>query len=141
MSILAKTAALVAAYQDQETLNYVLKAIGTKVSKDVLQEAAPLPPLKKRVRFGKTELVLDEQDENYLLSLSRHRKRKSVAQLMLQNDTNTQDNAYRLIVANHPVDADNSEADLESYIIAISDDLAGVTLAEKNAVIPTDETL
>lgn len=140
-NIQVKTQALIDAYGSQENLNYILKVLGTNISHDILQEVHPEPPLKTKIEFGKTQLILDKLDENYLLKLSRYNKRKSTAQRAIQNDTNLQDITYRLLVANNPVDTNNTEVQLKQYLIDLTDELAQVTPEEQNATIPEDEQL
>jgi hypothetical protein len=139
--ILQKTQALLAAYQSQETLNYVLKVIGNDIAHLVMNEAIPVPPLKVVPEYGKQQLILDKQDENYLLKLSRHRKRQAIAQRSIQNDTTLQEITYRLLIARYPVDTNNTEANFREYLEELLDDIAQVTPEEKAAVIPDDETL
>jgi len=71
-TIAQKTGALLQAYGGQESLNYILKVLGTEVSHDILQEVKPIPPLKTKVELGKTQLILDYGDENYLLALAKY---------------------------------------------------------------------
>ena len=136
-----KTTVLLTAYGGQETLNYILKVLGTEVSHEILQEAKPVPPLKTKVELGKTQLLLDYLDENYLLALAKYNKRKATAQRGINNDTTLQDITYRLLVSNNPVDTNNSEADLKQYLIDLTNELAQVTPEEIAASIPADQTI
>lgn len=140
-TILEKTTALLTTYGSQENLNYILKVIGNEISHSILQEVKPVPPLKVKVELGKTQLILDKQDENYLLSLSKFNKRTAVAQRSIQNDSTLQDITYRLLVANYDVDLANSETDLRGYLVELTNEIAQVTSEELAAVIPADQTI
>lgn len=140
-TIAQKTTALITVYEGQETLNYILKVIGNEISHSILQEPVPIPPLKTKIEFGKTQLILDKQDENYLLAKSKDLKRKSIAQRSIQNDVTLQEITYRLLISKHPVDIDNSEEDLKNYLIDLVNELAQVTSEEDTAIIPIDETI
>lgn len=140
-NILEKTIALATTYGGQEPLNTMLKTLGTLVANTILREPKPIPPLKKLVEYGKTQLVLDKQDENYLLALSKYQKRITVAQRSNQNDTTLQDITFRVLVANYPVDTANSQEQLKGYLEDLASEVAGVTLEEENAILPDDETL
>lgn len=136
-----KTAILITAYEGQENLNYILKVLGNEVAHNILQAPKPIPPLKRRVEFGKIQLVLDKQDENYLLALSKYNKRAAIAQRTIQNDTTLQEITYRLLIAKKDVDTANTEADLKTYLEELTNEIAQVTAEEESATIPADETL
>lgn len=140
-TLLEKINTLSVAYGGQEPLNIVLKAIGTDIAHEIMKEARPIPPLKKVEKYGKVQLVLDEQDENYLLCLSKYNKRRGVAQRAIQNDITLQDTTFRLLIVNNPVDTNNSEADLKTYLQSTVNESALVTAEEETATIPVDETL
>lgn len=141
VTIIQKTAALLTEYGTQENLNYILKVLGNDVAHSIMQEVKPVPPLKIKVELGKTQLILDKQDENYLLSLSKYNKRVAIAQRSIQNDVTLQEITYRLLIANYPVDTANSETDLRDYLVDLTNQVAQVTQEEINAVIPTDQTI
>ena len=134
LKIVEKTIALATVYGGQEALNITLKTLGTSVANDILREAKPTPPLKK-------VLIADTQDENYLLALSKYQKRVAIAQRSNQNDTTLQDITFRTLVDKYPVDTANSEAELKQFLTELTNELAGVTLEEENAIIPDNETL
>lgn len=140
-TIIEKTNALIGAYGSQENLNYILKVIGNEIAHSILQEIRPIPPLKIKIEVGKTQLILDKLDENYLLSLSKHTKRTSIAQRSIQNDSTLQDITYRLLIAKKDVDLDSSEAALKTYLEDLVNEIAQVTNEELMAIIPVDQTI
>ena len=124
-----------------------VQSILTDVAQDITTEQQPIPPLKVYLsaEFGKSELKLDFQDDNYLLKKARHSKRQNWAKNVILGDTNSINQAYNIIVAEQAIntldDTQASDTSIRNWILGYLLLFPGVTNAEELAAIPSDETL
>ncbi|WP_338761879.1 hypothetical protein WAF17_16455 [Bernardetia sp. ABR2-2B] len=141
VTILDKIEILNTKYGSKDKLVSLLDILQTNIAHSIRDEPKPIPPLKKKVEMEKIQLVLERDDENYLLTKSCYDKRQLFAQRVLNNDKEIKEITYSLLVSTKDVHTHNSEDDLKRFLTELVNEIARVSVSETGAVIPKDEEL